>query len=291
MENVITDKRGLILILVVATVFIFIGLVWGISTYLPLNLFGIPSPSSTIVAPVVGKNCTYPVSYWQNHPEFYPSQLVIGRQVYKEKDILGIFLDGTRDPSVQLQAQLIGAYMNFLYGADQSYIETTIFEAYGWLVQHPAGSALTDGERDAGIRLYNLLEAYNLGSTGVAACEPGLTLTLTEASTATETPTILLTMTPSETETSTPSETPTPTELTMTATYYIINPTRTATQIIVPTSQVPTNTPVQPTEAPTATKIPPPPDTPTFTPPPPPTPTYTPPPLPSPTFTNPPPPE
>ena len=170
----ITEKRGLVIILVIATVFIFVGLVWAIATYLPLNLLGLPTPSFTAAAQVAGKNCTYPVSYWKNHPELYPSQLVIGGQVYKAKDIQGIFSDDTPDLTVELQAQLTGAYLNFLSGADQSYVETTIFEAYGWLVKHPAGSALTI----ASVRLeqgyINVLETYNQGLTEVASCEPAI---------------------------------------------------------------------------------------------------------------------
>jgi hypothetical protein len=277
MDKVFTDKRGLVIILVIATVLIFIGAVWAIATYLPLNLLGLPHPSSTATAPVAGKNCTHPVSYWKNHPELYPAQLIIGGQVYKTKDIQGIFSDDPQELTIQLQAQLTGAYLNFLSGADQSYVETTIFEAYGWLVQHPVGSALSDSERETGTRLYNVLETYNQGLTEVAPCEPGLALTVTESGTATENPNTLLTVTPTETVTPIPSETPTLIEFSATATYIFVLPTRTATQTTEPPIQIPSNTPVIPTEAPTATNPPPPPDTATFTPPPPPTPTLPPP--------------
>jgi hypothetical protein len=248
MEKVIPEKRGLVIILVIATVFIFVGLVWGIATYLPLNILGLPSPSKTALAPVVGKNCVYPVSYWEKHPELYPAQLVIGGQVYKAKDIGKIFSDETQDTAVQLQAQLTGTYLNYLLGADQSFVETTIFEAYGWLVQHPIGSALTDSEREAGTRLFIILETYNQGLTGVASCEPGLPVTITETSTASETATIILTITP--------SETPTPIEFTATATYIIFLPTNTATRTTEPPIQIPSNTPVPPTEAPAPTNTP-----------------------------------
>ena len=60
------------------------------------------------------------------------------------------------DLPAKLQAQLTAAYLNILSGADQSYIETTIFEAYAWLVQHPAGSQVTDSEQEEGTRLFNL---------------------------------------------------------------------------------------------------------------------------------------
>ena len=193
---------------------------------------------------MAGRNCTYPVGYWQEHPELYPSQMVIGGKVYRAKDIGGVFAQASQDTALQLQAQLSGAYLNFLAGADQSEIETTIFEAYGWLVRNPAGSELSESERQAGSKLTNLLLAYNQGLTGVPACEPELTLTLAASGTATETPTQVLTSTPSETPTPTPSETPMPTNY----------PTAPITTLIPSRTPVPmTSTPGQPTITPSKT--------------------------------------
>ncbi len=262
MDNVIAEKRGLVVILVVATVVIFIGLVWGITKFLPLNILGSTSPSHTPEAPVVVKNCTYPVSYWQEHPERYPSQLVIGGLVYKAKEVSGILSDDPQGVWLQLQAQLIGTYLNYLAGADQNKIEATIFEAYGWLVRNPASAELSDSKREAGNMLLEALTAYNLGLTDVPACEPGLALTLARTGTATGTPELLLTSTASETPTATPSETPTPTPSetptpikdTATATYEFIQPTRAATRTLEPTIYTPPNTPVPP--VPTNTPIP-----------------------------------
>jgi hypothetical protein len=265
MENVITEKRGLVIILVIATVLIFVGLVWVIANYLPLNIFGAPSSSHTADAPVASENCTHPVAYWQKHTESYPAQLVIGGQVYKAKDILGILSDKSQDQAIQLQAQLTGAYLNFLKGADQSSIETTIFEAYGWVVQHPAGSELTDSDREAGSRFINILVAYNMGLTEVAACEPGLTLTVTGTSTATETPSSQFTLTPSETVTLTPSETPTPTNTPTEPISTEIVPTRTPAPTTSEPGQptvTPSNTLPPPTNTPKPTEIPTPTDTP-----------------------------
>ena len=81
-----TEKRGLIPILVIATVVIFVGLVWAISTFLPLNLAAAPSPTFTANAPRVAVNCTSPIGYWMQHPGLYPAQVVIGEQVYKAGD-------------------------------------------------------------------------------------------------------------------------------------------------------------------------------------------------------------
>jgi len=254
MENEITTKQGLILILVVATVVLFIGLVWLIATFVPWNLLGFSSPSITATAVRAEKNCTYPVSYWMEHPEAYPPQMVIGGSVYEAKDLREILADKTQNPTQQIQAQLVGVFLNTLAGADQSSIEAVVFEAYGWLVQHPAGSQVTDVELTAGTRLFNVLEAYNLGLTGVAPCEEAGSITMTETSTATETSTFLLTMTPSQTTTPTPSETLTPIKLTATKTYIL--PTSTAIRTTEPPPPAPTNTPVKPTELPTATKTP-----------------------------------
>src|SRR4030065_785984 len=169
MENDINTKRGYVLILVIATVIFFVGLVWLIATYLPRDLFGFPGPGFTTAALRVEKNCTYPISYWKEHPELYPPGLVLGNKVYQVNDIQGILSGEVQDSSAQLQAQLVGTFLNILSGADQGLIETTIFQSYNWLIQHPDGSQISDSERETGLRYYNVLEAYNLGLAGVAA--------------------------------------------------------------------------------------------------------------------------
>jgi hypothetical protein len=281
MENEITAKRGLVLILVVATVVIFVGLVWLIATYLPWNRLGFQSPSVTATAGRAEMNCTYPVSYWREHPELYPPQMVIGRQVYGSNEIGTILSEDPQEITGLLQAQLLAAFLNNLAGADQSSIETTIFEAYGWLVKHPIGTQIADGELEIGTRLFNVLEAYNDGFSGVSLCEGVQIPTLIVTNTPTETPSVLLSITPSQTITPTPgepptlSETATPIQFTATATYIFIVPTRTTIPTTEPPVQVPSNTPIPPTERPssTPTQIPPPPNTPTYTLPPP-TPTF-----------------
>jgi hypothetical protein len=263
-----SDKRGLVLILVIATVVIFVGLVWAITTYLPLNLAAAPSPTITAEHPRVAANCASPIAFWKQHPEFYPAKMVIGEQVYKAGELSKIFSSQNDDFPAKLQAQLTAAYLNILAGADQSYIETTIFESYAWLVQHPTGSEMTDSEQEEGTRLFNLLEAYNLGLTGVKRCEIA-GLILTDAGTATETATVTITVTASPTETPPASETPIPIEITATATYEFIPPTRAPTRTTEPPIQYPTNTSVQPTQAPAPTETPVPTEAPTNIPPPP----------------------
>lgn len=272
--------------MVVATVIIFVVLVWLIATYIPWDILGLQGPKTSPNVPVV-TNCTLPIAYWKAHPELYPSQMVIGGIVYKERELEALLSDDSQDPAQQIKAQLVVAFLNSQAGADQDSIETTLFDAYGWLVQHPPGSQVTEGELEAGRQLYDLLDAYNLGLAGVVPCEAALSVTHT--STASGTELLAVSLTPTQTGTPTPSETPTPTGQ-WTAT---ISPTRTP----VPTTQRPGNA------SPTATRYSPPqatntptsrpptatqtsaPATSTFTPPPPPTPTYTLPPLPSPTHT------
>ncbi len=248
-----TEKRGLVLTLVIGTVVIFVGLVWAISTYLPLNLNASPSPTFTVDAPRVAMNCAAPIAFWREHPELYPVQLVIAGQVYQSGELKVIFSGQTDDLPTRLQAQLTAAYLNILSGADQSYIETTIFEAYGWVVEHPAGSQIDGSVQEEGTRLYNLLEAYNLGLTGVAPCEIEL-LTMTEPVKMADTATVVFTLTPGQTETATPSETPSPTNFQTEPIYTVVVPSRTPSPTRRNTDQ-PASTPTNTTE-PTATKAP-----------------------------------
>jgi hypothetical protein len=273
------EKRGLVLTLVIGTVVIFVGLVWAISTYLPININASPSPTFTADAPRVAMNCASPIAFWKEHPELYPLQLVIGGQVYKAGDLKGIFSGQTDDLAAKLSAQLTAAYLNILSGADQSYIESTIFEAYGWVVQHPTGSQVDDSALGEGTRLFNLLEAYNLGLTGVKPCETGL-ITSTEPRSKAQTVTVTFTVTPSQTETATPSETPSPTNYPTEPFSTVSAPSRTPSPTIRNTQQpalTPTNTtlPTNTTAPPTATTESPP-ITSTWTPRPLPTDTWTP---------------
>src|SRR4030042_6180091 len=135
MEREMIAKRGLILILVVATVTVFIGLVWLIATKIPWSQLSYPNPSLTAGIAKTERNCTYPVTYWREHAESYPSRIVIGAVEYQAEDIRVILSNETTDLSKQLQAQLGGAFLNTISGANQSLIESVIFKAYTWLVQ------------------------------------------------------------------------------------------------------------------------------------------------------------
>jgi hypothetical protein len=288
MENETISKRRLAIILILAAVVIFVGLVWLAVRYLPLNLLGLQNPTGT-ASVQVQINCIYPLDYWRAHPELYPPQIFLGNVVYKERELEALLAGGSQDPVQQLKVQLVVAFLNGLVGADQSAIQPTVFEAYAWLVEHPAGSQLSEEELAQSQQMDSALHAYNQGLAGVAACEANPVQELTNSVEGTVTQPV--SQTPSGTPTHTPTGTPTP-KVTLTQ-ETLPSPSATST----PTAHLagnfsPTPTqylPPQPTKTPTtrpptstATKIP---ATPTFTPPPPPSPTYTLPPLPTPSHT------
>jgi len=265
MDTEITNKRRLVLILVVVSVAIFIGLVWLIANYLPWSPLSGHSPTDTDAPRRPEINCTYPVSYWKEHPELYPPQIVIGSETYQSKDLRGILSKETLDITSQLQLQLIVVFLNILSGADQNPIEATIFDAYGWLEQHPEGSEVAESDRETGNQLFTLLDAYNRGLAWVVPCVSTAILAPTFTSTATNTATVFLTLTPTMTLTPSPSATPsiTATSLPPTPipTIFIPSetPTPTRTERPIPTA---TDTRVPPIEEPTQTNTPSPSDTP-----------------------------
>ena len=264
--------------MILVTILLFIGLVWVIATYVPWSLLGLQSPSATANAQVL-QDCAYPITYWREHPELYPAQMVIGGVMYHEKELEALLTDEEINLILQMRSQMAVVYLNISAGADQSSIEGIVFSAYGWLVNHPLGSELTEDDLQAVTQYLTLLEEYNLGQAGVAPCEGTLPLVRTETSTTTLTATPLSSSTPSQTSTPTPSQTPTVTTVTQTPTYPYIFPTNTSAPTTKPPvnpSSTPniTNTPIIPTSQPSPTKtIVPPTATPTLPSPPTPAPT------------------
>lgn len=270
MENEILKKRGLLLILMVASVVGFISLVWIIATRASRGSLASIRTTSTATIVRVEKNCVFPIAYWQIHPELFPSQIVLGSRLYNGDEIGTALSESNQDQGTQLQAQLIGAFLNILAGADQSLISPTIFQAYGWIVEHPAGGSISEADLQTGARLLSLLEAYNLGQAGVAACQGAATYTIGATVINTETSTVQPTAAPSETLTPTPSPSSTPTSEVIYPTWTVAVSTPTlkptteepngpppASETVAPTVQ-PSNTPEPPTEepAPTATDTP-----------------------------------
>ncbi len=279
MDNEIVSRRRLIFILVGASVVVFIGLVWLIAAIRPWDLLGLELPTQTASRQVV-RDCTRPITYWKAHPELYPAQVFIGGVAYQETELEALLSDDSQDLSQQLKAQLVVAFLNNQAGADQGSIEATVFDAYGWLLQHPAGSQPTEVDIAQGKQLYDALEAYNLGLAGVAPCAAGPSVTKTVIPSFTAS--VLSTLSATEFTPAVPSETPSPTTPPGMPTATFAIPTRTA----IPTTQVPSlpsRTPTPKAPPPTFTSTPQPP-TPTNTPVPP-TSTFTPPPAPTDTFT------
>ena len=216
-----------------------------------------PSSSATPTA-VVKKNCTYNAVYWMNHPESWPSQVIIGELNYTKEDAIVYMMNPVRDTPVVLFIQLHATFLNLLSGADPGSIEGTMVEASRWLSEHPIGSVVSVSDNQDGLVFVKILGDYNNGVSGPGHCE--------------DEPLILLpTATPDLTLTSAYEQLPSPT----------ITPTNTSTVVTNPKW---TNTPRN-TEKPDKTKPPKPTSTPAPTQPPP---TATQPPTPTPAPTEPP---
>ncbi len=303
MESVASSKRGWVIGLVLATVAVFVGLVWLISSKVPWRIFNLPFSAQTATSAPAVRNCTRPVAYWQQHAELYPARIVLGEEVYPADQIKAILSSDSPDLTAQVKMQLVGVYLNISAGADQSDIESTLFQAFGWLKNNATVAQLNDSERATGTNIFHILEAFNLGYSGVGACPAETLASATASSTGTATATYPLTSTPSPSASASPTVTPSP------------GSTRVSpSQTVSPTPGGPGIPTASPYRSPTwtVTKSPPPPNTPTVTrtsappdtaaptqtlaPPPtrtpaPPTATFTQPPLPTATYTEPPPPK
>ncbi len=289
MDNELSTKRRLIITLVVATVVIFVALVWLITALRPWKLLGAQNPSQTANRVLVERDCTHSIAYWKAHPELYPPQVFMAGVIYHETELEALLSDETQDLAQQLKAQSVVAFLNGQAGADQRQIEATLFEAYGWLEQHSVNSQITQDELDTGQRLFQALEAFNLGLAGVESCEKtgpvSGKVTATKADTAQGSLTSGMTLTPTPSQTPSPtgratslvgtasSPTVTPSPTTIRPGYPSLTPTRTSQPPIftatsrppsnpTPTNQ-PSNTPIppSPTSAPSDTPIPPSPTT------------------------------
>ncbi len=263
MENEIVSRRRQIFILVAASVVVFIGLVWLIAAIRPWDLLGVEISTQTASQPVV-RDCTRPITYWKAHPELYPPQVLIGGVAYEETELEALLSDDSQELAQQIKAQLVVAFLNDQAGADQDSIEATVFDAYGWLQQHPPGSQPTEADKALGRQLFDALETFNLGLADVAPCASGQVYTRTVRPT--QTIALDMTLTPTEVSVSAASQTSTLTVLAATDTMVYIPPTVIPTRTSKPPVQNPTNTPRPPTAPPPPTDTPRPPDTPTNTP-------------------------
>jgi hypothetical protein len=191
------------------------------------------------------KNCTYPVTYWRNHPEAWlADNILIGEVPYTKEDAIAVLKDESDDVPTMVLKQLFATILNILKGSDPSRIENTVKNAIEWTSQNSPGDRLSDSEVQIGASLADTLEKYNSGVSGPGLCADAPR-----------------TATPIPTETGTP--TPTPTE---TSAFTYVPPTTPTATKETRRSKPPTDTPPPP---PPPTEPPPPP--PTQPPPPPPT--------------------
>lgn len=205
----------------------------------------VTNPPASNLTPTPEKNCTYPATYWKNHPEAWLAEnILIGDLTYTKEEAISILDTDTEDVPTNVLKQLFATILNILKGADPSPIENTVITTIDWLGQHSPGDQLSETDQLAGSALVDVLEKYNNGQTSPQLCSDA-----------------------PRTPTPTPTATNTPTR------------TRRPVTLVAPTSATPTKKPGEghPGKPPTNTPPPPEPTQPPPTQPPPPPPTEPPP--------------
>jgi hypothetical protein len=117
--------------------------------------------------------CIYPHSkgYWKNHPEKWPVDWIkIGNSNRTKEEAIDILERAdAKDATRMLAAQLIAAKLNRLSGACPNFrccdksvdIDKVIEDADEFLMEYPVGSEPQDEDRQNGLQLKDLLDAYN----------------------------------------------------------------------------------------------------------------------------------
>ncbi|RPI35205.1 MAG: hypothetical protein EHM70_00410 [Chloroflexota bacterium] len=147
--------------------------------------------ASTITPIVPGApNCTYDLTYWKDHPEAWPEEIIIGGNSYSRDNAHQLFQSNPEDPSVHLTQQVYVAFLNILFGADPELIGQTVIEASAWLRDNPPGSVLSQFNRDIVAIYVDRLDAYNLGQLGPDACPNQISLPTATVITDTPTPSL-----------------------------------------------------------------------------------------------------
>jgi hypothetical protein len=222
------------------------------TTTITITVHSKPTRAATLPAsptPLVdtAKNCTHSVTYWANHTETWPYQVIIDNFTYTIGEAAAIYSAQHKDVAANLFVQLHAAYLNFLSGADPSAANKTISDTAIWLNTHPVGSPINDFDQQTGITLGMTLASYNNGRLGPGRCAndtalvPADEIPLPTATVTSTVETVTITVTATRrptrrppTDTQPPSQPPQPNP-----------PTQTPVQM-------PTNTPVTPpTPAPT----------------------------------------
>jgi hypothetical protein len=124
-------------------------------------------------------NCTYPLHFWKDRSASWPEQVIAGQVTYTRADMMAIFSDPAPDIATRLIAQMFATYLNILYAADITSIESTLMDANAWLISNPPNSPLSEFNQRRGIELALILEGFNNGEFGPGLC-PGIDLQLTE---------------------------------------------------------------------------------------------------------------
>ncbi|HZD55106.1 MAG TPA: hypothetical protein VE136_00160 [Anaerolineales bacterium] len=221
----------------------------------------VTNPPASNLSPTPEKNCTYPATYWKDHPEAWLAEnILIGELTYTKEDAISILETDTEDVPTNVLKQLFATILNILKGADASRIENSVVTTIDWLGQHSPDSQLSETDQLTGMGLIDVLEKYNGGQTDPQLC-----------------PDAPRTPTPTPTFTNTPTRTRSP---------FTVAPPTSATPTKKPGEGQPgkpaTNTPQPQATEPPPTQ-PPPTQPPPTQPPPPPTPTSAPPPTEAPT--------
>jgi len=194
---------------------------------LPFNtptqtIFGTAAPyivtkptSPPTVSPTPGEvsadNCTFDLSYWKEHRETWPFDVIrIADKTYGKEESLLIITSDSQEVSQTLLKQIITYMLNIYRGTDPTAIKETVVESLDWLQANPNGSDLSEPDRKNGIDLALGIKAFNQGVVGPGACpEPIFTATLPPSLTPTQTisPMVTPTITPTITATHTPEVT------------------------------------------------------------------------------------
>jgi hypothetical protein len=142
-------------------------------------------------------NCTYPIYYWKEYFDSWPSQIIIAGNVYTRADMFTIYNTRNPDTATLLVQELYTAFLNILGGASHIRIDPIIVDANSWLETNPPGSSISEHNQQIGSTLAAALEDYNYGLSGPKLCDD-------VPPSPTPTPTVTITLTPTETNTPAP---------------------------------------------------------------------------------------
>jgi hypothetical protein len=151
----------------------------------------VTNPPASNLTPTPEKNCTYPATYWKNHPEAWLAEnILIGNLTYTKEEAISILETDTEDIPTNVLKQLFATILNILKGADPSRIENSVVTTIDWLGQHSPDDQLSETDQLTGSALIDVLEKYNGGQTGPELCSDApRTPTPTPTDTITPTPT------------------------------------------------------------------------------------------------------